>query len=37
MLTAMRKNTRLTTLLIDFGNKLSPKLARKLELEVRAN
>ena len=37
MLDAMKKNTRISQLLIDFGNKLTAKIARKLEHEVKAN
>lgn len=37
ILEAMRKNTRIVTLLIDFGNPISHALARKLDKEVKAN
>jgi hypothetical protein len=37
ILEAMKKNTRISQLLIDFGNKLTPRIAKKLEDEVRAN
>ena len=37
ILEAMRKNTRLSQLLIQFGNDISPNTARKIEKEVIAN
>ena len=37
ILKALRKNTRLTTIFIDYGNNINHKLARKIEKEVKAN
>jgi hypothetical protein len=37
ILEAMRKNTRITTLLIDFGNEIGHKQARQLDQEVKVN